>query len=303
MTNYLKQPQSIEKQIAILKARGLVINDETEAKRYLANISYYRLSSYLIPFEKPVTNGKREHNFINGTDLNDIINLYHFDKQLRLHVLSAIEQIEIAIRAKWANEVANATKDSHAYTDSANFTCPWRHQKLLAKVTKDLSESKELFVIHYKEKYSNPFLPPIWAMTEVLSFTDLTLWFGNTKSDDIKISIARHFGFGSINILKGVLHGIGYIRNICAHHSRLWNRKMVKKLPRIKSLDEYLQKRPNNEVDNYIYNYLVVIAFMLKALNLNDEWQYNTMKLIDTLQEEHLAQMGFPKDHIFHKVN
>ena len=169
------------------------------------------------------------------------------------------KRVENAIRTKWANDIANQTKNSHAFMDPNNLTCPWNQKKKLDRKNKYLGESKEVFVPHYKDKYSKPFLPPIWAMTEVLSFTDSTLWLDNTKSVDIKISIARHLEFRSIDIFKGALHSIGYIRNICAHHSRLWNLRMVKKLPNIRALDGHLQKHPNNQVNNYIYNYLVVI--------------------------------------------
>ena len=78
---------------------------------------------------------------------------------------------------------------------------------------------------------------------------------------------------------------------------------MVKKLPNIRALDGHLQKHPNNQVNNYIYNYLVVILYMLKSLDTDDEWQSSTMKLISRIEEKHLAQMGLPSEHVFQKMN
>lgn len=302
MKRYEKQPQCVDNQIKLLRKRGLEIHDEDFARNFLSRVSYYRLSSYFIPFETPFdsTENKLErcHNFIEGSSFEDIYQLYIFDKNLRLHLLEAIEKIEVAIRTLWSNALSISENNSHVYIDPKAFHCPWRHQTQLAQVAKQLNESKELFVTHYKNKYQEPFLPPIWAMTEVLSFTDLSKWVNNTKSIDVKTSLARKLGFFTPDVLNGVTQTIAYIRNICAHHARLWNRKMVKKLPNIKSLNEYLVLS-DKEVSNKLYNYLVVINFILKAIDEKDCWQLKTTKLVSKLTSEQLKQMGFPEDHIF----
>ena len=87
---FTKQPLSIKGQINLLKSRGLQIPDEGQAAQYLQNISYYRLSGYMYPFLADV----KQHRYKAGAVFEDILNLYHFDRELRLLVFSAIERIE-----------------------------------------------------------------------------------------------------------------------------------------------------------------------------------------------------------------
>jgi len=96
---FTKPPLSVQEQIELLKARGLRIPDEQRVARYLRNISYYRLSGYMYPF---LTDTKR-HRYKNGTTFEDILNLYRFDRELRILIFAAIEKIEIAFRAQIIN--------------------------------------------------------------------------------------------------------------------------------------------------------------------------------------------------------
>ena len=79
MQTYSKPALSFEQQIELLKNRGLSINDEERAKRHLSNVSYYRLSAYMLPYKIMQPNGIVTDYFIKGTIWDDIWNLYKFD--------------------------------------------------------------------------------------------------------------------------------------------------------------------------------------------------------------------------------
>lgn len=81
--------------MALLKSRGLVISDEDKAVRYWESIGYYRLSAYMYPFLKAP---KETHQYKDGTTFQQVLNLYRFDKKLRMLLLNEIEKVEIAIR-------------------------------------------------------------------------------------------------------------------------------------------------------------------------------------------------------------
>lgn len=49
--------------------------------------------------------------YIKGTKLSDVLNLYFFDKDLRLLLFSLIQTIEIAVRSKMINKLSKI--DSH----------------------------------------------------------------------------------------------------------------------------------------------------------------------------------------------
>ena len=91
--DYTKKAHTVEQQIELLKRRGMLITDESDARHYLSHINYYRLRAYWVPFETP-TKAAGDHAFRQGTSFNDVCNLYMFDRKLRLLVLDAIERFD-----------------------------------------------------------------------------------------------------------------------------------------------------------------------------------------------------------------
>ena len=116
--DYTKKPLTIAEQIARLKQRGLIFDDESEATSYLFNISYYRLRAYTYPFQE---NGEDcDHNFTRkDIHFEDIIALYCFDRRLRSLIFNAIEKIEVAVRTKVVQVYAESTGNSHWYDDES----------------------------------------------------------------------------------------------------------------------------------------------------------------------------------------
>ena len=97
--DYTKKPLTLAEQVARLKQRGLVFDDESEATAYLFNISYYRLRAYTYPFQE---NGEDSEHTFTRKDIHfkDIIDLYCFDRRLRSLIFNTIEKIEVAVRTK-----------------------------------------------------------------------------------------------------------------------------------------------------------------------------------------------------------
>ena len=94
---YSKLPIAIPEQVEKLKGRGLKFNNETKAQNYLSNISYYRLRAYTYPFQD---NFQNEQPFNVDICFEQIMELYVFDRKLRLLIFDAIEKIEIVCRCK-----------------------------------------------------------------------------------------------------------------------------------------------------------------------------------------------------------
>ena len=104
---YNRPWKSFAEQLELLKSRGMVVTDEAAALRYLERIGYYRLTAYWYPFrvfkleQDPTTKvlrTVRTDQFVADTQFVDAVELYLFDKKLRLLVLDALERIEIALR-------------------------------------------------------------------------------------------------------------------------------------------------------------------------------------------------------------
>ena len=111
---YQKPPLTYNAQLDLLITRGLRVVDRVTALGYLRNISYYRLSAYYLPF-------KQNEEFKPNTCVEDIINLYTFDRKLRLLVMDAIESIEIALRSQIIYHLSH-TYGAFGYLNSNNFS-------------------------------------------------------------------------------------------------------------------------------------------------------------------------------------
>src|ERR1700755_1867919 len=137
--NYSKPPLSILQQIALLKQRKLVFKDETRAFHYLSNISYYRLRAYTYPFQD---NTKPDHPFIKPVTFEDILDLYLFDRRLRLLVFDALEKIEIALRTKIIYQYA-LNYGSHWYENMSLYRNRQRFIYDMNKLYDEVNRSSE----------------------------------------------------------------------------------------------------------------------------------------------------------------
>jgi abortive infection bacteriophage resistance protein len=93
---YIKPHLSFNKQIELLLKRDLLIPNTEYAKNKLQHINYYRLSAYFIPFYQS-TNKFHLH-----TTFEDIIQIYEFDREIRLLLFNAIERVEVFLRSQIA---------------------------------------------------------------------------------------------------------------------------------------------------------------------------------------------------------
>lgn len=288
---YSKQAVSVADQIARLKARGLTITDEQKAESYLSNISYYRLRAYTYPFQD---NTDSNHPFVSKISFEEILNLYVFDRQFRLLVLDAIEKIEISFRTQiiyqWAMSFG-----SHWHLDSSLFRNSVQFAKHFTHLNKEIDRSTETFIDHYKTKYTQPQEPPAWMSLEVSSFGLLSLMFRNLKMGTEKKAVLRHYGLFKIDVLESWMHSFSNIRNICAHHGRLWNRRLtahIKVPTNTKNL--FIT---NKKVYPYkVYAALCCMKYTLDIISPNHSF---TAKLIELMKTCPLAQekeMGFPQN-------
>lgn len=235
-----KQATEIEDQIALLRQRGMAIRSDHLARRWLETVGYYRLSAYWLPFESaPPPGHTRSKTFRDGTTFERIVELYTFDRKLRLLVTEAIEHVEIAVRARWTNRVVLA-HGAHTYLQPELFE-PWTHARRLAALTDRVRESREVFVEHYKRKYDSPHMPPLWMVSELMTLGEVSKWVEATADVSIRSAFARDLGLPTQETMNGTLQLLTYVRNICAHHGRLWNRRTVKRLPNIKRFRDDLQ--------------------------------------------------------------
>ncbi len=296
MTNFRKPPFTISQHINQWLSRGLTIHDRARSERYLSVISYYRFSAYTLPFQ--VRNS--EHHFKTGTTFEDILDLYIFDRRLRLLILDAIERIEVALRARMTNVLAEH-HGSHAYLRKEIFDTRYKYDWLIEHIRQKCSDSQaETFIKHYKVKYDHPDLPPIWMVMEILTFKEVSVLFSNLRKEKDKQAIASFWGLPD-TVLKSWFRTLSDLRNICAHHARTWNREFGSRpvLPRKKpdSWPNFSLPIADPKIDPYkrLYFLLVVIEILLRKINPGTSWHIRLAELMNAHPKISKAHMGMPE--------
>lgn len=285
-----KPPLSIDKQIELLETRGIIFGDRLSARTHLAHISYYRLTAYWLNFEAD----HATHTFKRGTWFESILNLYVFDRELRLLVLDAIERVEVSLRSQWAYHLSH-NHGSHAYLDSTVAQDYNKWERDLERLKEEIRRSDEIFITNYSVKYKDPQLPPAYSVCEVMSLGSLSHWFSNLKPMKTRRGISHSYGLDE-GVLQAFMHHLTYVRNLCAHHSRLWNRQLTftMQLPRTKPAN--LAGSFNAADKRKIYNTLVMLAWMLDQISPGHTWK---KRLLDLIRQHNInpTDMGFPADY------
>jgi len=286
---YSKPPLSVPDQIKLLKARGLHIPDEKRAFRYLQSISYYHLSGYMYPFLAD----KKLHKYKPNSNFNDIINIYRFDRELRILIFTAIEKIEVAIRAQITNHFAVETNDPFWYTDAKHFLISADHKAFLNNISSYIKRSADVFIKHFINTYNDPY-PPIWVVLEVLSMGQLSILYHITKRSPARKGVASFFGVKE-PVLANWLHALVYIRNICAHHARLWNKELSIQIKNPKSISR-LWLSSGDIKKRKIYEVLAIITYFLDTITPTNTFRDKLKQLLTKYPNIDFGAMGFPKD-------
>lgn len=332
MATFCKPEKTNNELIQEWKNRGLDIPDKERALRYLNFISYYRFSAYTIPFQIP---NSTSHQFKSNTTFDQILDLYIFDRELRLLIMDAIERIEVAVRTQIIN-IHSLEKDQQGntfgafwYLNENHFLQKFSYFKFLANIEKQLlvekeklendikhiekrnlaeqnkkqlieNTKKENFLRHYLSQYDNPKLPPCWMMIEMLTWGEVSHLYSGLKSSSIKKQIAKNLGVNE-KILKSWLKSLNTIRNFCAHHSRLWNRELgvsikIPQSDKIKWLNQKPQLNNNIQFERRIYSILVALQTLLYTISPKSTWAKRLQQLLAKYPQIPLVNMGMPND-------
>lgn len=272
----------------------MVVGDEAAAAHVLHHINYYRLRAYWLPFEVPPDQqpAPGEHRFTEGTDFQDAVRLYLFDRELRLLLMEAIECIEISLRTRWS-QVISERYGSHAHLRRDLFSDARMYDSCMDSLNEELGRSKETFVQHYRAKYSSPETPPMWAISELLTLGQLSKWLGNLKKRDDRQAIAHQFGLDE-KVVCAFAHHLTHIRNLCAHHCRVWNRKLTftMTIP-YRPSDLAQQFQPNSR---RIYNTLVMLAWFVAKASPTSTWSARLQARLTQLTDDETKAIGAPPD-------
>lgn len=307
MTRYNKPPLNYTDQVKLLESRGLNIGNKKRAERLLANVSYYRLSAYMLPY-KVCNHGIVQDQFRPGTTFDMVYDLYKFDRKLRLLLFDAIERIEVALRTQIVYQLS-LKYGSHWQDRQDIFRTPRQCRRrdgttFTDDVFRDIQEHiqdqlrnnrSETFIQHYRSTYDTPTNPPSWMSVEIMYFNQLSRICEGLKQRADVVGIAKYFGLPPKQFLSW-LHALNFIRNLCAHHARLWNRDMnivPEKLDFARTLTWI--SNPNTVRRNKVYYTLCMINYLLQTVNTRSSLKKRLKTLLQQYQHViDLSSMGFP---------
>lgn len=285
---------SFAEQVSQLEERGLVGASNFQAE--ISRIGYYRLSAYWHPFRD--FDGQefdnREH-FRAGARFDEVLALYQFDTRLRSAVFEAATCLEIAIRVQLGHVMGRRSTFCHLEPEHLDTAAVSRyHAPFLSKYYDLQSKSREDFIPHFKNKYLGSL--PIWVATEILQFGSLAELFRLAKYED-RQSIAEEFGPLHADEFASWLRSVVHVRNICAHHGRLWNRAIVVS-PKIPSSNRFPELAHLASSGMTMYRVVAVIATLLQACGLDGDLKRlkATLRSFPKSPFVSLAMTGIPEN-------
>lgn len=310
----VKQPTTIEQQLEILSDRGMKV-DRALARQWLTNVSYYRLSGYwysyrVLPSDIDPKNPVRLDTFVSGASFTEVAGLYEFDRKLRALVHDGIERVEVALRTRIGECLTQY--GALAYRDASLFRENFNHEAWMKTVEQRImrAQASNAAIRHYANKYGQY---PFWVLAEVLDFSDVSVLFDGLPTD-IQHNISTSFGF-NVDVeqlsskqkksyyrqdpLARWCEQLTVVRNVCAHHARLFNRHLTPASTNAFRTISSLSSLPRGQSDK-LYGSLLVMSFMLRTISPGTSWPSKLAHLIHTdfepLTLRSISEMGFPND-------
>ena len=293
---YNKPWKSLDEQLDIMLSRGLLLDDYPREKAInkLQYIGYYRLSGYAFLFK----NNPTTDNFAPNTTFKDLIECYKFDRKLKLLLLDGIEKIEIALRANMAyilSEISPFYINENRFFNLGQYirkpnprmkVKPFTVQDSITIIRQNIngfiSRSREFepSISHLLAKYSPPY--PLWIEIQVFDFGTLSNLYAILNINEAK-KISAEFGVVSPKIFASWIQIIKILRNICAHHARLYGRKFTQTPAPVTNLSAFQWLNLwNGKVVKYdhLFYQICIIHHLLQSCNIKSAWEKNIKDLI-----------------------
>jgi abortive infection bacteriophage resistance protein len=277
--------------------------DPQQAASWLRRIGYYRLSGYWYPLRE-----RQDKNVLDtfrpGTELAQAFNLYVFDKRLRLLMLDAIERVEVGLRVDVALIVGRVNPWAHRSLDTFNnyFTridpgsSTTKHAELLSRLDELCDRSREEFAKHFRHKYSGPF--PIWIAVELLDFGALSNLISGLHDSHLQ-QMAERYRVPRRRMLVSWIQCLNFVRNVCAHHGRIWNRPLIQQpaMPRTGELPLLQHWVGERHTNSRIYAAASILQYFLRSISPKSTWGERLKDLVDDFPSAPGASsLGFPTD-------
>ncbi len=294
--------KTIDEQLEILKAKGLVINDYDKAKEILLRENYFFLNGYRSPFL--VTGSKR---FIEGCKFEELYALFTFDRFFRNIIFKNVLIVENNYKSIFSYVLSKkyGYKEKE-YLNVNNFDRAKEKVKQINDLIRKLK--RQIRINGYQHSATSHYINnygyiPLWVGVKVLSFGLMGELFSILKEED-KEEIASYYKNIDANELGNYLSILSNYRNLCAHEDILYNHETQKgiedttihQLLEIPQVDgEYIYGK--HDIFALIIILKYVLSFenfkmMMNEIEYEIDWLSSKLSCIDVSKV--LYRMGFP---------
>jgi len=311
-SKYSKYHLTFDEQLKLLESRGLVVGDRERAIRTLSVAGYYNLGSYLYPF-RIQEDGQRLDKFRSGDKFEDAVAIYDFDRALRHLCLEGLEVVERAVKVSVAYHLGRHDKFAHATgslhrsdslvpeegtTKSSDFDA-WQK-----KHESQIKRNGVFHISRFADRYGTPL--PIWVAVELMDFGDVSKLLGMVVRRH-QNDVAHDFGVFDGQVFASWVRTLCHVRNIAAHHDRLWNRELI---------DVPLQPGPRDQrvLDGVLgeqrlwsrtYTALLICGHLLVSIDPDTQWPMKLRTLLENAPDSPggtLANLGAPETWSEHRI-
>ena len=297
--------KSLDEQIAILRSKGLIVNNEDSTKEILLRENYFFLTGYRFLFMRSLS----DRRFIEGTTFEELYSMFVFDRQLRNILFKNILVVENNLKSILSYVVSkNHGFKEKNYLNPNNFVHDSMRNRqindLIHKMKRQISINgkQHAATSHYMTNYG---YVPLWIVVKVLSFGIVGELFTILQYDDKK-EIADKFKI-DIESLEEYLPILANYRNLCAHEDICYSNRSQASIGNTLYHNLLNISKINGE---YIYgkNDLFALIIILKRVLKNDDfimmlneldYEFNILdgKLNAISLDKILDKMGFPLNY------
>ncbi len=276
-----KEPKTFDEQVALIKNKGFIVDDEQECAKFLNKASYHRLSEYFLPFLNADGTCSQNVNF------SRIQRIYEFDGKMRSVLLRCSEEIEFYLRTQLAY-FSGHNHGALGYLAASTFSDKHDHEQFLKRVRERIEKNKRTSVVRdHMEKYGGKF--PIWVIIEFFSMGMLFNFYRSLQIDE-QIFLANEMYGASPKHLKSWFECLRNLRNRCAHCSRLYY-----------WIFPWLPKMPSKSIfaaDHKLFTQIMTLKYLYPE---PEKWNSDPLAEIENLMAEYgkdisLKHVGFPEN-------
>jgi abortive infection bacteriophage resistance protein len=224
----VKPPLSWQEQADLLAGRGLLIDDRVRCADFLAAHNYYRFSGYMRYFQKAPHDG--DDDFVPGTSFDRVRAIYETDHALRATLSEQLAKAELLLRTHTAHVIANDHGPCGAYLTEEFYTDASDTKPTVDSCLKDIRRSREHHILHYADgdgdEHPDLSRLPVWSAVEAWSFGTLSKCIERGAQGNLSEAVAASIGIAKAGFAYRV-RALVYVRNRCAHHSRIWDHSII----------------------------------------------------------------------------